>query len=178
MDSEVSVLMLDRDRLILHFPVFWVDVDGCVAWVDRFNDHSGAFGGICLHLPCIHPFRCGSLLVHGSFSIRCYHRNVVSEFPRCYLRSTIVEGVSRGWCVGLYGLVQIVHENAKEDWEKGDEEHSWDPDFEEFDIPKSKGKAAGKKKADEEDDFKIDEDFKEFDMMAGGDDFDDDDDDF
>ncbi|MCX8483245.1 MAG: hypothetical protein ORN50_06650, partial [Crocinitomicaceae bacterium] len=60
----------------------------------------------------------------------------------------------------------------------------WDPDFDEFDIPKSKGKKAApgpKKKADEEDDFKIDEDFKEFDLFndkSNGFDDDEEDDDF
>ena len=47
-------------------------------------------------------------------------------------------------------------------------EDSWDPDFDEFDIPKSKtksggtaGKKPGGKKATD-DDFKMDDDFKEF----------------
>ena len=68
----------------------------------------------------------------------------------------------------------------KDDWEKPEEDDDWDPDFDEFDIPKSKGKkapGAGKKK-EEEDDFKLDEDFKEFDLFndkPGG--FDDDEED-
>jgi nucleolin len=42
-----------------------------------------------------------------------------------------------------------------------------------------KAKATGKKKGlEEDDDFKIDEDFKEFDSIGGGDDDFDDDDDF
>jgi len=68
-----------------------------------------------------------------------------------------------------------------DEWEKPEEEDDeWDPDFDEFDIPKSKGKkAAGpKKKGDDEDDFKVDEDFKEFDMFNDKDDFDEEDDDF
>ena len=69
-----------------------------------------------------------------------------------------------------------------DDWEKPEEgDDDWDPDFDEFDIPKSKGKKAavpGKKKAEEEDDFKIDEDFKEFDLFNDKDEFDDEEDDF
>ena len=70
----------------------------------------------------------------------------------------------------------------EDDWEKSEEDDDWDPDFDEFDIPKSKGAkkspAAGKKKADEDDDFKLDEDFKEFDLFNDKDSgFDDDDDD-
>jgi hypothetical protein len=68
----------------------------------------------------------------------------------------------------------------KDDWEKGEgeeEEEEWDPDFDEFDLPKS-GKKAGKAGSDEEDDTKVDEDLSEFDDLFGdsGDDFDDDDD--
>ena len=58
-----------------------------------------------------------------------------------------------------------------DDWEKPEEEDTWDPDFEEFDIPKSKGKKAtgggagtGKKPA-ADDDLGLDEDFKEFDLF-------------
>lgn len=62
------------------------------------------------------------------------------------------------------------------DAEEGDDE--WDPDFEEFDLPKSRKGAAGKE-ADEEEDFKVeeDEDFKELDLFDDGG-FEDDDDDF
>ena len=57
-----------------------------------------------------------------------------------------------------------------DDWDKPEEEDTWDPDFEEFDIPKSKGKksSAGgtsKKGGGEEDDLGLDEDFKEFDLF-------------
>ena len=65
-----------------------------------------------------------------------------------------------------------------DEWEKPEEGDAWDPDFDEFDVPKSKGKKAGTKKTDE-DDLKIDDDFKEFglfDDMNGGGGFDDDDD--
>lgn len=56
-----------------------------------------------------------------------------------------------------------------DDWEKPEEEDSWDPDFEEFDLPKSKAKkssTAGKKAGKgEEDDLSIDEDFKDMDLF-------------
>ena len=48
-----------------------------------------------------------------------------------------------------------------DDWNKDEEEDAWDPDFEEFDLPKSKGKKApgvGKKAAEEEEDFKVEDD--------------------
>jgi len=54
-----------------------------------------------------------------------------------------------------------------DDWEKVEEEEEWDPDFDEFDIPKSKGKKAApvgttpKKGADDDDEFKIDDEFKD-----------------
>jgi DNA-directed RNA polymerase subunit delta len=76
-------------------------------------------------------------------------------------------------------------DDVDDDWEKGEEgDDDWDPDFDEFDIPEKQRrcqKAAGtfsKKKGDDDDDFKIDEDFKEFDLFndkSGG--FDDDEDD-
>ena len=37
-------------------------------------------------------------------------------------------------------------EEVADDWEKQEEEDNWDPDFEEFDLPKSKGKKSGTKK--------------------------------
>ena len=58
---------------------------------------------------------------------------------------------------------------------KRQEEEDWDPDFEEFDVPKSKGKKAvtgGKKVLEEDDEFKIDEEFKD---LLNDKDFDDDD---
>lgn len=60
----------------------------------------------------------------------------------------------------------------------GEEDDAWDPDFEEFDLPKSK-KGGGKKDADEDEDFKIEEDpeFKDL-FSGGGNGFDDEDDDF
>ncbi len=49
-------------------------------------------------------------------------------------------------------------------WE---EEEEWDPDFEEFDLPKSKAKkSTGKKSAASDDDeFKVDDEFKEMDLF-------------
>ena len=42
----------------------------------------------------------------------------------------------------------------------------WDPDFDEFDIPKSKAKkSTGKKGVEEEDDFKVDDEFKDMDLF-------------
>lgn len=67
-----------------------------------------------------------------------------------------------------------------DEWDKVEEEEEWDPDFEEFDIPKSKGKkstgVAGKKGVEEEDDFKVDDEFK--DLFDGGDGFDEEEDDY
>lgn len=63
-----------------------------------------------------------------------------------------------------------------DEWEKVDEDETWDPDFDEFDVPKSKTAKTGGKKATEEDDFSSDDEFKDqgfFDDDAGG--FDDDD---
>ena len=58
-------------------------------------------------------------------------------------------------------------DDEADDWEKGEvEEEEWDPDFDEFDIPKSTGKKiGGKKGADEDEDFKLDDDMKEFDLF-------------
>ena len=52
---------------------------------------------------------------------------------------------------------------------KVEEEEEWDPDFEEFDLPKSKAKkSAGTSKksaGSDEDDFKMDDDFKDMDLF-------------
>ena len=68
-----------------------------------------------------------------------------------------------------------------DDWEKVEEDDNWDPDFAEFDVPKSKGKKAttpGNKSAaaDEADEFKVDDEFK--DMFNVSDDFGDEEDDY
>mgnify|MGYP003536308171 FL=1 len=67
-----------------------------------------------------------------------------------------------------------------DDWDKPEEEDNWDPDFEEFDLPKSKGKKSpgvGVKKGKEEDELGVDEEFKDMDMFNDSG-FDDEDDDF
>ncbi|WP_207492202.1 hypothetical protein [Aridibaculum aurantiacum] len=70
-----------------------------------------------------------------------------------------------------------VAEEEADEWEKPEEDDDWDPDFDEFDLPKSGKKAGGKKSADDDEDFKIDDEFK--DLFAGSSsDFDDEDDDF
>ncbi len=58
-----------------------------------------------------------------------------------------------------------------DEWEKVDEEDEWDPDFDEFDIPKSKtkkstgGNTSKKTAKGEEDDLGLDEDFKDLDLF-------------
>ena len=69
-------------------------------------------------------------------------------------------------------------EEESDDWDKPEEEEEeWDPDFDEFDVPKKGAKkSTGSKKSGEEDDFKFEDD--EFDDLFEDDEFDDDDDDF
>lgn len=78
------------------------------------------------------------------------------------------------------GDEEDVEDDEKDEWEKSEEDSSWDPDFDEFDIPGGSAKKPGKKGAtsDEDDDLTVDPDMKEFDMY--NDDFEDeeDDDDF
>ena len=70
-----------------------------------------------------------------------------------------------------------------DDWEKVEESEEWDPDFDEFDVPKSKIKkstgGAAKKtaKGGEEDELGLDEDFKDLDLFGEGG-FEEEDDDF
>jgi hypothetical protein len=55
-------------------------------------------------------------------------------------------------------------EEVNDDWEKTEEDASWDPDFEEFDVPKKSAKKPGKfKPSDEDDDFDLNDDFKDID---------------
>lgn len=65
-----------------------------------------------------------------------------------------------------------------DDWEKVEEGDDWDPDFAEFDLPKSAKKSGGKKMADDDDDFKMDDEFKDMfgGSSRGGSGYDDDDD--
>ena len=54
-------------------------------------------------------------------------------------------------------------EAVNDDWEKA-EDDSWDPDFEEFDMPKKSANKAGKNKpSDEDDDFNLNDDLKDID---------------
>ena len=54
-------------------------------------------------------------------------------------------------------------EDGPDEWEKPEEEEEWDPDFGEFDVPKSKVKKAdtGSKKAGDDDFTFEDEEFKD-----------------
>lgn len=53
-----------------------------------------------------------------------------------------------------------------------------DKDFEEFDLPKSKKSTGGAKKSSKDDDFDIDDEFKDLGFFNDSNGFDDDDDDF
>lgn len=67
------------------------------------------------------------------------------------------------------------YDEGPDEWEKPEEEEEeWDPDFDEFDLPKSKGGKGGKKK-EGDDDLGIDDDFKE--MGLFNDSYDDEDED-
>jgi hypothetical protein len=62
-----------------------------------------------------------------------------------------------------------------DDWDAAEEEEEWDPDFEEFDLPKSKkGKSS---KGEEEEDFKVEEEEDLKDLFTDGG-FDDDEEDY
>jgi hypothetical protein len=68
-------------------------------------------------------------------------------------------------------------EDVEDNWEKADED-DFDPDFEEFDIPKSKIKTGSTKGKGDDDDLGLDDDFKTLDLFddgTGGDDDDDED---
>lgn len=54
-----------------------------------------------------------------------------------------------------------------DEWEKPEEEEEWDPDFEEFDLPKSKVKKTGGAKAGkgDDDELALDEEFKDMDLF-------------
>ena len=60
---------------------------------------------------------------------------------------------------------EIVEEIEEEEtWKKEDEDEDWDPDFAEFDLPKSsskKGITIKKSVKDDDDDFKVDDEFKD-----------------
>ncbi len=64
-----------------------------------------------------------------------------------------------------------------DDWGKTEDDDSWDPDFEEFDLPKKATKKAGKgkKSSDEDDDLGLDDDLNlDDDLFDDKDEFDDD----
>ena len=63
---------------------------------------------------------------------------------------------------------------VEDEWEKS-EDDDFDPDFEEFDVPKSKGKKSTKK-GKEDEDFEVEDDFKSLDLFDEGDDLFEDDD--
>ena len=65
---------------------------------------------------------------------------------------------------------------VEDEWEKS-EDDDYDPDFEEFDVPKSGAKKSSSKKS-KDDDFEIEDDFKSLDLFDENNDLDDDDDDF
>jgi hypothetical protein len=70
-------------------------------------------------------------------------------------------------------------DDVDDNWEQVEEDENWDPDFDEFDIPKSKTKKSGGKKSADDDDLGIDDEFKDlgFDDFSGsGGGFDDEDD--
>ena len=59
-----------------------------------------------------------------------------------------------------------------DEWDKVEEDEEWDPDFDEFDIPRSKAKKGGaavpgKKtaKGSDEDDLGLDDEFKNLDLF-------------
>jgi len=62
-------------------------------------------------------------------------------------------------------------EDEVDEWEKVEEEEEWDPDFDEFDIPKSKtkkstgGNTSKKSKGNDDDDLGLDDDFKDLDLF-------------
>jgi DNA-directed RNA polymerase subunit delta len=69
--------------------------------------------------------------------------------------------------------------DVEDDWEKPEEEDHWDPDFDEFDLPKSKTKKSSSgtaKSGKSTDEFGVDDDFKDMGLFDDlGNDFDDDD---
>jgi len=71
---------------------------------------------------------------------------------------------------------------VEDDWEKVEEEENWDPDFDEFDIPKSKSKKgpATPKKSGRggEDDLGMDDEFKDMDLFNDSGGYDDEEDDY
>ncbi|MFM7672216.1 MAG: hypothetical protein ACKO6Q_06460 [Bacteroidota bacterium] len=66
------------------------------------------------------------------------------------------EGVLLPVCAKKKAADEEEEEEAQEDdWEKTEEEEAWDPDFDEFDVPKSR---SGKSDSKEEEDVNFEED--------------------
>lgn len=83
------------------------------------------------------------------------------------VKSNVKVSEKTAWCVTEEGILlplaakKKVEEEADEpeqddEWDKVEEEEEWDPDFDEFDVPKSRtGKSSSK---EEGDDLSFDED--------------------
>jgi DNA-directed RNA polymerase subunit delta len=69
-------------------------------------------------------------------------------------------------------------EEPVDDWEKPEEEDNWDPDFAEFDVPKSKNTRKTPGKKGDDDDFAIDDEFKDMGLFDDSPGYDDEDDDY
>ena len=91
------------------------------------------------------------------------------------MQSTSIEQTNIAWRVNADGiLTPLAAKKSKSDddedepetedeWEKTDEEDSWDPDFDEFDVPKSRTAKSGGKKEEEDLNFEEEEDLDLFD---------------
>jgi hypothetical protein len=76
----------------------------------------------------------------------------------------------------------MAEEDEVDEWDKVEEEEEWDPDFDEFDLPRSRAKKGsnpvGKKnKGGDEDDLGLDDDYKNLDLFNENN-FDEEEDDF
>jgi DNA-directed RNA polymerase subunit delta len=72
----------------------------------------------------------------------------------------------------------VVEIEIEDDWGKADDDEDYDPDFEEFDFPKSKIKKSSVKKGESGEDLDMDEYLKRPDLFNDGTEADDDEDDF
>lgn len=92
------------------------------------------------------------------------------------MQSTSLEKTNNVWSVTNEGiLTPTAAKKSKSDdededvpetedeWEKTEEEDSWDPDFDEFDVPKSRTAKSGGKKEEEDLNFEEEEDLDLFD---------------
>jgi len=98
------------------------------------------------------------------------------------MQSTSIEKTNFAWHVSSEGiLTPLAAKKSKsadeeedepeqeDEWEKTDEEDSWDPDFDEFDVPKSRTAKSGGKKEEEGLNFEEEEDLGLFEDEAFGD---------